>query len=171
MLSGRGSQLERGAGGIKLLNLAHKLRKDQAAHSWQWPQFWPFSWSCSCSCHCGIGPDRLQVRGHFARQQFDKTRAGQRDGVALARRGRCCRIARFRSPPRQRRWRRRRRTPPSIGSLWQPKQEFEVGSAGAAEGRIDAAFAPGRDDRLRRLGPAGSSTVVNFALNSCVRAQ
>ena len=60
--------------------------------------------------------------------------------------------------------------PPTTGSLWQPKQEFEIRPAGAAERRIDAVLELGRNDRLGRLRPSGAVDGGEFRLEQLAPA-
>ena len=60
--------------------------------------------------------------------------------------------------------------PPSIGSLWQPKQEFESGPLVRLNGGLTPFLTLGRDDRLRRLRPSGAVDGGEFRLEQLAPA-
>ena len=105
---------------------------------------------CGCS-------DRLQVRGHLARQKLDKACAHQRNRVPLARERRIDRVElrAFEAFGYE-----------HIGDIVGRAADdriivatetgIGIRAAGAAERRIDAVLALGRNDRLRRLRPSGA---------------
>ena len=104
-----------------------------------------------------VGANRLQVRGHFARQQLDEPCAHQGDRMALARERGIDGVELGAFEPLR---------DEDVGDVVAgaafdrivvaAEAGVRIGAAGSAEGRIDAALASGRDDRLRRLRPAGA---------------
>ena len=130
------------------------------------------SWPRRAGSRDRVGADRLQIRGHLARQQFDQARAHQRDRVPLAGEGGIG-VVELRALEAF--------GDEHIGDVVAGAADHRIvvaaeagvgiRSAGAAERRIDAALALGRHDRLRRLRPPGAVLGGEFGLEQHAAAR
>ena len=116
----------------------------------------------------GVGANGLQGRRSFRAPAARRgPRPSARSCAARSRtRGRCCRTGRSRNPSETKALATSSPEPPSTGSLWQPKQEFESGPLVRLNGGLTPVLRLVGMIAWVAFGRPAPSTVVNFALNS-----